>query len=127
MLLSGCMWEKAYSAQSYDEAFDAFYDEFLYYFNICFPLKQWKPRKTGDKCWVSGNVIHASQYMKDLYTRDKQLNNDEFHRFYLTVKKDYKKYVERKKVVLRWYYRKCIQPMSRSVEHYKWSHKTGKT
>ena len=93
MLLSRCLWERVYTEQSFDEAFNSFYDEFLYYFNICFPLNRLRPTRRREKCWVSGDVIHASQYMKQLYARDKQRNDDEFHRFYLTAKKDYKQYL----------------------------------
>ena len=97
LLLSGCSWEKIYSAQSFAKSFNDFYNDFLFYFNMCFPLNQLKPRRARDRGWVNRNVIHASQYMRSLYLRDRELNDEEFHKIYVAERKEYQHYVRREK------------------------------
>ncbi|KAG5890590.1 hypothetical protein JTB14_012674 [Gonioctena quinquepunctata] len=63
-------WSKIDSARNFDEAFETFYNTFMYHFDGAFPTETFIYRDTVKK-WVDSEVIRSSGALKDLYILQK--------------------------------------------------------
>lgn len=59
-------WSYLYSFLNFDDAFEYFYDVFLYYFNISFPIRK-RYYNNNKKMWVDNDVTSSSIKLKDLF------------------------------------------------------------
>ena len=83
-------WSSVYTPNEFDLMFQAFYDKFIYYFNVAFPLTTRKLRKSPSKPWVSDEIRAYSTYLKDLYFLYNYTKNKDLEIKYKSMKKSYK-------------------------------------
>uniref|UniRef100_A0A1Y1M8J8 Reverse transcriptase domain-containing protein n=1 Tax=Photinus pyralis TaxID=7054 RepID=A0A1Y1M8J8_PHOPY len=64
-------WRKLHQCADIDEAYQLFYNEFQYHFNIHFPLKKVRFTRLSHK-WVSDEVRKSSHNLRDLFMLTKK-------------------------------------------------------
>lgn len=76
-----------------NERFDLFYNTFIYYFEISFPLNKVKINQLNNKSWVSNEIKAWSQHIKTLFWIYKNTNSEQDKQLYLEHKRTYKNYI----------------------------------
>lgn len=79
-------WLEVYVSPDFNEKFDNFYNTLLYYFNICFPLKNCK-QTSERKLWVTNELKTSSYNLKCLFSLKK--SNPDLETLYKKAKKEH--------------------------------------
>lgn len=86
-MLSSEEWLKVYSAAGIDEAFQSFVDTYMWYIDMACPLITKKRTRVGRKNWITPEIVHESQSLRDLFYLVKSTNSGELQEVYRAKKK----------------------------------------
>lgn len=108
-LLQKCNWVDTYNESSVDGAFDTFFNELNWCFNVACPMKNViiKKRDNADTTrWVNQDIKNSSKQLKTFYWLKTNLNSAVINRQYLMAKQTHKQLIRNTKKA---YYSKLIQ------------------
>lgn len=88
-------WKNLDQPGDINTIFDTFYNTFLSYFNICFPVKKLEAKIPDKRDWVTTDVKQSSSNLKDLY--EISLITPAAKERYRTAKKRHQKLIEESK------------------------------
>lgn len=95
-LLEICRWSDS-SELSFQVAFEAFHNNLINCFNASFPLHRSSSHGKVTKSWVDDEVRTRSNFIKDIFRRDRIDGSLEFHNYYLSEKRKYRAFLNHKK------------------------------
>lgn len=90
-------WSEIYNLTDVNLKYENFFNTFWYYFEVCFPLKRRHSKTKKTEGWVTPELRHWSQKLRDLYELYKNTGCQNVLEKYNSEKKLYKKYINDRK------------------------------
>lgn len=91
-------WEEVYTACNTNSKFDIFLESFLYYYNVAFPIKNFKTSKPNTKSWITKGIQICSNKLR-LFSRIQKTGtlNAEIEDYVNNYRKIYKRVLKEAK------------------------------